>query len=637
VCAGWSSRVRSSSRAGLPLRSLFRRRDRRDGLPRQVPQDFAPLDVWDPSFAQIAQSHGISLAEVSAEHAELSEAAAALFVFQLLWRNEQLRSDFQQSIVEPGGRFCEWITGAGGTDLGFSEMGRMMVRRMFHRRYGEAIYHTYLNNPELQAIYRLGLLPAGQAHFLGWLATHGRSDHGATDEHVLWFLVRSREDLRRGLVLTYLLRPDWQQQFPQALTKAGWPAFRRSISNAYGSLAAADSGDSPPPAVLATPASMRESTPPSRWMRRNRICGVNVISHFCNPSGIQQAALWTKAALERAGMRTSCRDVPVPRRTYPVNREEWLGLETFPVTVLTHAGTPYFTSAYERSGLHRREGVYRIAYWAWELERVPSDWSAAAAQVDEIWSPTPFVAQAMRSAISLPVHEMLPGVEVGPVQKVGRDEFGIPESHCLFLFMFDLHSQLHRKNPEGVIGAFTKAFRAGDEASLVIKVSGGDIHSSDLAMLETICRVENVLLVHELMSRERAYGMVEMCDCFVSLHRSEGFGLGMAEAMLLGKPVIATGYSGNLAFMNRENSLLVDYNMVEIAEDRPIYTRGNHWAEPSVEHAASLMRHVYENRDEATARARTAQPQIKDLLSIAAAGRRMRRRLEQIASDRSRL
>jgi hypothetical protein len=128
------------------------------------------------------------------------------------------------------------------------------------------------------------------------------------------------------------------------------------------------------------------------------------------------------------------------------------------------------------------------------------------------------------------------------------------------------------------------------------------------------------------MPRARAYGLTAMADCFVSLHRSEGFGLGLAEAMLLGKPVIATGYSGTLDFMNRDNSLLIDYKIVEIAEDRPIYTKGNFWAEPSIEHAASCMRQVYEHQDEANERAVRAQPQIKSLLSIEAAGQRMRER-----------
>jgi len=97
-------------------------------------------------------------------------------------------------------------------------------------------------------------------------------------------------------------------------------------------------------------------------------------------------------------------------------------------------------------------------------------------------------------------------------------------------------------------------------------------------------------------TRAQAYGLIAMGDCFVSLHRSEGFGLGLAEAMLMAKPVIATGYSGNLVFVNRKNSLLVDYELAEIEEGRPIYTRGNFWVEPSIKQAAAHMRGVYEHR-----------------------------------------
>jgi len=193
---------------------------------------------------------------------------------------------------------------------------------------------------------------------------------------------------------------------------------------------------------------------------------------------------------------------------------------------------------------------------------------------------------------------------------------------------------LHRKNPLGLIRAFQTAFRANDAATLVIKTTGGDDHGADLAELRLAARGGNILLLDEMLPRARAYGLIAMADCFVSLHRSEGFGLGLAEAMLLGKPVIATGYSGNLDFMNRENSLLVDYKIVEIAEDRPIYTKGNFWAEPSIEHAAACMRQVYEHRDEANERALRAQPEIQRLLSIEAAGRRMRDRLEQIAATK---
>jgi glycosyltransferase involved in cell wall biosynthesis len=490
---------------------------------------------------------------------------------------------------------------------------------------GQRVRNIYLNDPELQKLYPLGLMPLGQLHFLAWLTTHGRADQRLTDAEIHAFLQESIVDEPRGLCLTYLLQPGWQEHFPSALTARGWNEFRDWIQATY-----RDHLRQPLP--LAAPAVFLNA-PQTDLKRGVPLEGVNILSHFCNPSGIQQAALWAKAALERAGLHTSCRDVPVPRRVVPSDREKWLGLEIYPITILNQAATPYFESGYERSGLLSRENIYRIAYWAWELETVPDEWVEAAELVDEIWSPTRFVAEAMRARMPCPVHHMLPGVEVGPAEKVSRSSLNIPENHFVFLFMFDLHSQIHRKNPDAVFRAFQRAFREDDEATLLIKSTGGDIHSADLALVRKTIRGPNVILLDKLMPRSQAYGLIAMADCFVSLHRSEGFGLGLAEAMLMAKPVIATGYSGNLDFMNRNNSLLVDYELVEIKEDRPIYTRGNFWAEPSIEQAAAYMREVYEHRDEARARALRGQAETRSLLSLEAAGQRMRARLELIAGS----
>jgi len=98
--------------------------------------------------------------------------------------------------------------------------------------------------------------------------------------------------------------------------------------------------------------------------------------------------------------------------------------------------------------------------------------------------------------------------------------------------------------------------------------------------------------------------------------------------------VIATGYSGNLDFMSSDNSLLVDYELTELKEDRPVYTRGNFWAEPSIEQAAAYMRQVYKDPDEARARAQRVRPEIQRRLSLDSAGHRMRARLEQITKNR---
>lgn len=516
--------------------------------------DAAPLHVGDPSFLEIAAASGVSVPE---------------------------------------------------------NFGAMSIPLSEHR-----VRDIYLNDPELQKIYPLGLLPLGQLHFFAWMATHGRRDQQLTDPEILQFLIESGADELRGVILTYLLQPGWQEHFPDAISPGGWEKFRSWIDATYGEHLRA-------PLPQTVPFAVPDPTAGT---------AANILGHFCNPSGLQQAALWAKAGLERAGLRTSCRDVPVPRHLVPSDREQWLGLEIFPVTILTQAATPYFESGYERAGLLPRENVYRIGYWNWELETVPDEWVEIAQLVDEIWSPTEFVAKAMRARMRRPVYHMLPGVEVGPVETIARASLSVPEDHFVFLFMFDLHSQVHRKNPAAVFRAFREAFREDDEATLVIKTTGGDIHGADLEQVRNTIRGPNVIVLDKLMPRAQAYGLIAMADCFVSLHRSEGFGLGLAEAMLMAKPVIATGYSGNLDFMNRNNSLLVDYELVEIKEDRPIYTRGNFWAEPSIKQAAAYMRDVYEYRDEALARALRGQAETRSLLSLEAAGQRMRARLEQIVA-----
>jgi glycosyltransferase involved in cell wall biosynthesis len=591
---------------------------------------FAPaaLYVWDDAFYSIAASRSLNLETPSPKELEADPIRIAAFLFGLFRTNSYLRRRFPRALSEgERGDFGQWLQRTGGRQLKLSDLARGRFRMVLQQRPGRRVRNIYLNDPDLQSIYPLGLVPVGQFHFLEWLTTHGRVDHGVSDGEILWFLQESAEDPLNGLCLTFLLQPAWQEHFPLALTRRGWREFRQWIDANYGEYLRR-----PLPATVPPVLSEEDQICLETACTGAQLDGVNILSHFCNPSGIQQAAVWTKTALERVGLRTSCRDVPVPRRIVPDNREQWLGLEIFPVTILTQAATPYFKSGYERSGLLRRDNIYRIAYWAWELETVPDEWVEAAELVDEIWSPTRFVVEAMRARMPCPVHYMLPGVEVGPIEQVTRASLNIPENHFVFLFMFDLHSQLHRKNPVGVFDAFRQAFGENDKATLVIKTSGGDIHSADLEVLRKTIRGPNVILLDELMTRARAYGLIAMSDCFVSLHRSEGFGLGLAEAMLMAKPVIATDYSGNLDFMNRNNSLLVDYERVEIKEDRPIYTRGNFWAEPSIDQAATYMRQVYEDRDSAHARALRGQAEVQSLLSLETAGKRMRARLEQIVA-----
>ncbi|CAN5448007.1 glycosyltransferase family 4 protein [soil metagenome] len=583
------------------------------------------IDVWSRDFADVCRMQGLDLRAFAPEEAGISEAFAAQFVMAALRRSRWLRWRFPRALHGgSNGGFARWIERNGARRFGLSAAATKKIRGAFRRAPGQRIYDIYLQDRELQRLYPLALAPAGQQHFLGWLATHGRRDQNVQDHEVLWFLHESAEAVGEGIALTYAVTPAWQEQFPLALTADRWPAFRQMLLSRFPALQRWRRPLRDVPVLeRLTPVAAEEG-----------VLGANVLSHFCYPSGIQQAALWTKTALERAGLGTSCRDVPAGVRTTLLPRADWLGLEVYPFSIITVAPTPYFADAYERSGLFRRPDVYRIAYWAWELERIPAEWVQLLPLLDEIWSPTEFVTEAMRSRMTVPIHTMPPGVELGPLEPVMKDSLGIAADEYVFLFMFDMYSEFRRKNPLAVIRAFRRAFPRGEKAALVIKLSRGHGDPAALEQLREAAEAHGVILIDEVVSRAKAYGFLEMCDCFVSLHRSEGFGLGMAESMLLGKPVIATGYSGNLSFMNRDNSMLVDYTLVDIAESGPVYAEGNFWADPAEEQAAAFMRQVFEDREAARSLGGRAQEELREKLSLRAAGERMATRLREMAATR---
>jgi glycosyltransferase involved in cell wall biosynthesis len=222
---------------------------------------------------------------------------------------------------------------------------------------------------------------------------------------------------------------------------------------------------------------------------------------------------------------------------------------------------------------------------------------------------------------------MLPGVELPPFSKKSKGAFGLPDDRFTFLFTFDMGSVMARKNPLGLIAAYKAAFRPDDRAHLAIKVSRGESDPKSFAALKRAAADAGVTLINKVLTRPDALALLAACDCYVSLHRSEGLGLGMAETMLMGKPVVATNYSGNTDFMTPNTAYLVDYRRVPIVDDLPPYPRGCLWADPSVSHAAELMRRVYERQEESAAVGARAKAALEDLLSMDAYGKRMIARL----------
>ena len=364
--------------------------------------------------------------------------------------------------------------------------------------------------------------------------------------------------------------------------------------------------------------------------------GINVLAFFCYPHGLQESASCYTRCLQLAGVSTSCRDVPTMVSSENRKRDEFLGLETYDTTLIHVQPESYFSVVYERAGLAPRRGVHHIAMWWWETDTVPDYWKAASKSVDELWAASRFVADGLRRALDVPVYHVPLGFELGPVRQVDLGSYGVPAGSFVFLFIFDLNSTLARKNPLGLISAFKQAFQSGEKVSLVIKVSRGASHPVEFHRLQKEAKQVGAIVIDQRLPREELNGLIAACDCYVSLHRSEGLGLTLAEAMMLGKPCIATAYSGNLDFMDENNSLLVGYHLTENETTDGPYEKGHRWAEPSIPEAINAMRWVFNHPEEARLLGERARSSAIRSFSPEQCGSRMLDRLNQIRSERSR-
>ena len=364
--------------------------------------------------------------------------------------------------------------------------------------------------------------------------------------------------------------------------------------------------------------------------------GLNVFAHFTCPSGLQQAALGLVKAFDHAGVPTSCRDVPIPGVSPDRAPGRYGGEEVYHKTMLHVQPEPLLDQVPDLCELDLDEQNYRIGYWYWESDRVPAIWREIAERngIREVWAASKFTAAALRASLPIPVYHLPPGIELSPFPRLPRSSLGIREDRFTFLFIFDMRSVMERKNPMGVMEAFRMAFRPDDPVQLVIRAHHGRDDAAQWQQLTSEAeRTPNVTILDRALSREESYALIDACDCYISLHRAEGLGLTMAEAMLMGKPVVATGYSGNMDFMTGANSYLVDYELQALAPVAP-YPPDTLWAIASTSHAAELMRRVYENQDEARERGAVGRREAAAWWSVKRAGERMAERLRWIATGR---
>lgn len=355
--------------------------------------------------------------------------------------------------------------------------------------------------------------------------------------------------------------------------------------------------------------------------------GVNLVGYANGLLSLGEHMRMTSVAFRTTGCdiafvdyRNGARD----RQQVPAERVALAESNKFSVN-LFHINADQMLNAYCHFGHGFFQQRYNIGFWAWELEVFPEGWVPAIDLLDEIWAPSRFVQESLARVTSRPVTLMPQCVELPVFDRKPRSHFGLPDGHRLFIFAFDFLSYIDRKNPIAAIRAFRAAFPEPEEkVGLVVKVMNGNEQDPRWqAMLAEIGGDARIVIINRAMSRAESLALFDCCDCFVSLHRSEGFGRGPAEAMLLGKPVIATGYSGNVDFTLPDNSFLVDYTLVPVEPGQYVFGEGQVWAEADIAHAAQHMRAVVDEPDKAAEIAARGQAHVRQHLSARAIGARM--------------
>lgn len=375
--------------------------------------------------------------------------------------------------------------------------------------------------------------------------------------------------------------------------------------------------------------------PPARALAG--LPGVNVVGYLRSESGLGAAARGYVRALRTAGAPISLIDVG----HLTVNRtedstigeidDEW----RHDVNLVVVNADEHFRVA-DELGEEEFRDRYNIGVWAWELPSFPQEWHNRFSWYDEIWVGTSFIAGALAKVSPIPVVVVPPvmSLDVRGSRKRGRARIKAKAGEFVFAFVFDFHSFAERKNPLAAVQAFKRAFGPDDSARLVIKCVNGHVAETQLAELQAAAQGSRIDILSGYWPVQQVRDLMAAADAYVSLHRAEGTGLTLSDAMAHGKPVIATGWSGNVDFMNVSNSYPVDYRLVRLERDVGPYLAGETWAEPSVEHAAELMRHVFEQPVDVSRRARQARADIEAHFSEASVARVVDERLSVIAQRR---
>jgi glycosyltransferase involved in cell wall biosynthesis len=342
--------------------------------------------------------------------------------------------------------------------------------------------------------------------------------------------------------------------------------------------------------------------------------GVVVAGEFTRASGLGEGARLMLLTLKRLGVPCWSLDIG---HLLPAHRDDLPAL--FPIdppagaAIVLHVNSPLLPMVLLRLPRKLTQQHRIIGYWVWELPALPSDWRVGARFVHEAWVPSGFTAAAAESVLPGRVRIVPHAVAAAPPvpAPLARAAFGLPPDAVVVLTSGNLASSFARKNPLAAIAAFRAAFGARPDRVLVLKLGNPDHFPADFAQVRSaVAGAPNIRLETRTLPTGESDALTAAADIVLSLHRSEGFGLVLAEAMLLGKPVVATGWSGNMEFMDETNSVPVPYRLIPARDPRGVYELpGAMWAEADIGAASAMLTRLADNpglREAMGTRARAA-------------------------------
>ncbi|MFN2463694.1 MAG: glycosyltransferase family 4 protein [Candidatus Dormibacteria bacterium] len=366
-------------------------------------------------------------------------------------------------------------------------------------------------------------------------------------------------------------------------------------------------------------------------LREQLLPGINLAGLFRSENGLGEAARLLVATVQESGIPfTTSTFLRSPSRQGHPFQDHGDGKPIYDINIVA-VNADHITLFAQDIGPRFFRDRYTIGTWFWETDEFPPRLHGALEYVDEVWMSSEYSRRAVARATEKPTFVFpLPILEPDYPRDVTRADLGMPAGFT-FLFAFDFMSAAKRKNPVGLVRAFKMAFTDDEGPRLVIKSANGWHRPDDMSELtREIGDRTDITLVDKYVPGGWVTAMIAQCDSYVSLSRAEGFGLTMAEAMILGKPTVATAYSGNLEFMTPANSYLVAATEVAVGPGTSIYPAGGRWGDPSLESAAAIMREIAADPAKARRRGAVARTDMLEKHSLNARSKLLRDRVETI-------